>query len=305
VGDTDQAIKRLLQSHPQDFLRIALPDAQYLGTLPTDVATERQLILDTLFRVRIGNEWAAVNFEAQTQIADDMPRRCYEYAARVMSIHRLNTFSVVLWLKRGGKVPQPPYEIRVGPHLLGTWNFINVEIYNFQARDILRDGILGLIPLIPLMAGADRETDEEAMRFVGANTEGDQRKSIATLLAIFISRQYDKEIANAIVRSIFMSTELLDESPLYREWIERATAEGLAKGLAEGQAKGKAEGERAVIQRILESRFGTVDPQVAEMVNQADFALLDDLIPHIAIDTLEQIRQRLGLGEPKAENGAS
>jgi hypothetical protein len=47
----DQGINRLIQSHPQDFLALAVPEATYLGTLPVDVATEPQLTLDTLLAV--------------------------------------------------------------------------------------------------------------------------------------------------------------------------------------------------------------------------------------------------------------
>lgn len=92
------------------------------------MATEHQLILDTLYQIRFEGELAAVNFEAQTQVTTDVARRCCEYAARVMFVHDVPVFSVILWLKRGGKVPQPPYEIRAGSRVLGTWNYTNFEI---------------------------------------------------------------------------------------------------------------------------------------------------------------------------------
>jgi hypothetical protein len=61
----DQGIKRLLQARPQDVLTLALPGVEYLAPMPTDVATEPQLVLDTLYQVRYQGEECAVNIEAQ------------------------------------------------------------------------------------------------------------------------------------------------------------------------------------------------------------------------------------------------
>jgi hypothetical protein len=48
MPEMDQGIKRLLQVHPDDMIEMALPGAEYIAPLTTDVATEPQLVLDTL-----------------------------------------------------------------------------------------------------------------------------------------------------------------------------------------------------------------------------------------------------------------
>lgn len=83
------------------------------------------------------------------------------------------------------------------------------------------------------MGDADLATDTAAMRRVKADITGDQGKSMAALLAVFIARQFDQSIAQAIVQEVCISTELLDESPLYREWVSRAEAKGKAEGQVE------------------------------------------------------------------------
>lgn len=152
---------------------------------------------------------------------------------------------------------------------------------------MLTAGIIGLLPLVPLMAGADRETDETARHLIAANVVGEQRTTFATSLAIFIARHYDKQMANAIVRNVFISTELLDELPLYRNWIETAEARGKQRGKAEGMCDS--------VLRMVESRFGAVDESVTQAISQADYASLDKIIPHLVSDSLEQLRQLLGL----------
>jgi hypothetical protein len=72
MAEMDQGIKRLIQTHPQDILAFAVPEAEYLGTLPVDVATERQLVLDSLLRVRIEDVECAVDVEAEAEPTKDI-----------------------------------------------------------------------------------------------------------------------------------------------------------------------------------------------------------------------------------------
>lgn len=44
----DQGIKRLLQMRAADVLEYVLPGCRYVRPMPIDVATEPQLVLDTL-----------------------------------------------------------------------------------------------------------------------------------------------------------------------------------------------------------------------------------------------------------------
>lgn len=96
MAELDQAIKRLLQAYPGDVLELAFPGVRYLGPLQTDVATEPQLVLDTLFRVRYQGEECAINVEAQASHDPKMPRRCFEYGARASIVHNLPVLSVVV-----------------------------------------------------------------------------------------------------------------------------------------------------------------------------------------------------------------
>lgn len=82
MPDMDQGIKRLVQKHAADFLALVLPGAEYLGTIPTDVATEPQLTLDALLHVRYHGVECAVDLEAEARPKPDIGRRLFEYGAR-------------------------------------------------------------------------------------------------------------------------------------------------------------------------------------------------------------------------------
>lgn len=283
MSDMDQGIKRLLQIAPGDILRLALPGAEYVGTMPTEVATEAQLSLDTLFRIRYQGIECAVNVEAQAQGDPDIPRRCFAYASRAMFLHNLPVFSVVLWLQKKGKIPSPPYKIRVGDRLLGTWDYINIPIFDLVAHDMITLGEVGLLPLVPFMRGADVATIEAAAQIVKDRASDAAVQSLEILIAIFAARFHGKDFARDLYRRLFMSTEILDESPLYREWVETA------------EAKGKLIGMRNTVRGVLEGRFATLPDDVIATLQAADETTLNIIIMHITTDTLEQVRARLGL----------
>lgn len=106
MAEMDQGIKRLLQTHPADVLAFAVPGAEYLGTMPIDVATEPQLVLDTLLRVRYQGVECAVDLEAEAHPQRDIGRRCFEYGSRASIVTGLPIISVVLWLEANGTPPR-------------------------------------------------------------------------------------------------------------------------------------------------------------------------------------------------------
>lgn len=294
MAEMDQGIKRLIQTRPADVVRLVLKDAEFINPITTDVATEPQLVLDTLYRMRYQGVECAVNIEAQASPDPAMAHRCFEYAARAMIVHKLLVISVVLWLKKQRKVPQQ-YHMQVADLDLGTWNIFNIEVYALQARDIITSGNLGLLPLVPFMQGADLATITEAAQVVKDRASDDEVKSLEALLAVFTARFHGNEVARAMIRRLFVSTEILDESPLYREWVDKATAEGMKKGIQQGIAEGKSEGMRLMVRRALEGRFGTVSEALLTALAAAPQETLDAIIMHIATDSLETVHIRLGL----------
>lgn len=102
------------------------------------------------------------------------------------------------------------------------------------------------------------------------------------LLALFAARTFDKETLLAIVRRMQMSTEIIEKSAFYQE------------ALAKGEARGKAEGLREAALAVLRSRFGEPAADLQQALAVADVAALEGLLPHIATDTAEQVRARLG-----------
>src|SRR5579872_4699359 len=149
MAEMDQGIKRLIQTHPRDILAFTVPEAEYLGTLPVDVATERQLVLDSLLRVRIAGVECAVDVEAEASPQADIAKRLFEYGSRVQTTLELPVISVVFWLHANGKPPASPYRVQVGKRRIVDWYFDGIALYDMPAQTPLERGITGLLPLVP------------------------------------------------------------------------------------------------------------------------------------------------------------
>lgn len=288
MAEKDQGAKAVIQLRPADWIAYALPGAEFEGPLETDVATEPQLLLDTLYRARYHGIACAVHIEIQAALDKTMPRRMFLYGSRAMGVHGLPVISVVLWLHSKGRVPASPYQVWVDDRLVVNWHFINIEVRKLSASAMITSGPLGLLPFVPFMQGANEQVAEQAMRRVKEQAPEDEAKTLGFVMAVFIAEVFHSELlAWAIVRRIFMSIDLFKESPLYQSLVKQAKEEGMAQGMAQGM--------REIAQSALESRLGPLSAEILQALSTADEATLKAVV---ASNALEQVRQHLGL-EPQ------
>ena len=188
MAEMDQGIKRLIQTHPRDILAFAVPEAEYLGTLPVDVAAERQLVLDSLLRVRIEGVECAVDIEAEADPDKEMGQRLYEYGSRVHTTTGLPVISVVLWLQSGGKRPTSPYRVRVGRRRIVDWYFEGIALYDIPAQSLLERGITGLLPLVPFCRdGGTLEAIERAAELVKTQATASEQQELSRRCWLFLA----------------------------------------------------------------------------------------------------------------------
>lgn len=288
MGDMDQGIKRLLQTYPQDLLTVAFPDGDplYLGPVATDVAMEPQLITDTLQRARVYGEECIIDWEAEAYPSAEMPRRCFEYGTRTDTIHRVPVLSVVLFLQPKGNAPQSPYVRTLGPITIATWHFQSIEMYKLRGSDILRSGLIGLLPLVPFMADRSLEIIAEAAEVIKEQvSDAVQFQTLEGMLSVFGTRLFGRGAIDPIMRRLGMNFDIMAESPLFQEWANAAEARGEQKGLREGM--------REIVRRSLEVRFGPLDPATLAAVNAASDDSLVAVNLQIATASLDEIRARL------------
>lgn len=303
----DQGIKRLCQTRPQDLLQFAMPGMEYLGTLSTDLATEPQLAVDTLFRARHQGVECAVNIEAEARTNAEMPARCFAYGARAYVVHTLPVLSIILWLQKDVRPPDSPFALRIGDWLAATWHFKSIELYNAPASAVLANGPLGLLPLIPFMQGGQsEEAIERAAHIVKERASTEELSELEGLLAVFGARVLGSSTIRALMRRVLMNTEILETSPLYREWVAEATAKGLQQGLEQGLQQGLERSlahERAMLLALWRTRFGepAADEVAAiEQIHEPE-QLVALVAPLASAPDSAAARTHLGLGPAATE----
>ncbi len=295
MPEMDQGVKWLVQHRPQDVLSLPIPKVDYLGPLPAEIAAP-QLIMDTLLRVRYKGIECAMDIEAEARPEPDIGSRLCDYAARVRGATGLRVISVVLWLQPHGKPPESPYKMYVEDLLLGTWAFWGIEVYELEADALLTRGLLGLLPLIPFTHNGDNEVAIERAAFdIYEQAPAEQKADLEALLGTFGSRAIGNAAMKAILGRLPMSIDLVKTSPLYQEWTDEALQEGLRIGREEGREEGQREALRQSILSILRQRFAAIPPEVDVALAQADLATVQAVLDHAVSDSLEQIRERLGL----------
>lgn len=292
MADMDQGIKRLLQRHPADVLALAVPGTEYLGSLPTELVTEPQRVLDLLFRVRYRGVECAADIEVEARPRPEIARRLFEYGARVASNVGLPVLSIVLWLERAGAPPASPYEIRAGPEVLGTWKFFGVELYTLDAETLIAPGLVGLLPLVPFTRdGGDLAVIERTGQLMKARAPAAELGELETLLAIFGARTFGNDAMRAMLRRLAMSTEILDTSPLYQEWKQ----EWIAKGREEGREEGAVSTARAALLTVLRGRFGDLPEAFVHAVEIAPRDAIEGVLPYAGTETPDQLAARLNV----------
>jgi hypothetical protein len=299
MGEIDQSVKYLLQLDAPNMLAFAVPGLQVAEPLPSEIAAIPQLVLDSLFRGTYQEAPCIINLEIQLHGDLNIPRRTYEYSSRVGTQYNLPVLSIVFWLERHGTVPEPLYEQRLGDFAPLTWRYKNVKLFDIPARDIIRAEVIGLLPLVPFMSGADIDAVEEAAQVVKAKAPTQQINDLEAVLALFSARHHGADLTLDLFRRIGMNTEIIEQSPLFQmltqKVVDQAKIEGKVEGKAEGKAEGLKTGVHDAVLAVLASRFGQLDGDVLNAIDQADEPRLHELVNHVGVDTIAQIRQLLGL----------
>lgn len=291
MGEVDQSFKRLFLMRVDSLLEWLLGDIKDVAPLPTDLATERQLLPDTLYRATFEGVPCIVNVEVQSEPDEEMPRRLYLYAARASHQYNLPVISIVIWVFNRGPVSSSPYQMRVGSRLSGEWHFDSFKLYEQSPQTLLTAGLPGILPLVPLTRGATEADAEAAMQQLKQETSSEEAMSLGALLAILLAHaREDKPMARQLFERFFMADvdTFIETNPILHDLWE--------KMIARGEAQGEVKGMRALLRQVIEGRFGSLSQEVVDAINALDATQLSEIAPYAGTDSLYQLRARLGLG---------
>jgi hypothetical protein len=92
-----------------------------------------------------------------------------------------------------------------------------------------------------------------------------------------------------------MNTEIIEQSPLFQMLTQKVVKKAKFEAKAEGVEEGKLMGMRALAAMLLEARFGALEADLRAAIDATDVAKVQEIVLHYEKESLEQIRQRLGI----------
>ena len=213
-----------------------------------------------------------------------MPRRIQAYAALAEEKYGLLVYSLVFYLlppSPGVDLPDRYYSEFRGQ--VARRDFRVVKAWELEARDVVERGPLALVPLTPLMRGADEDLVRAGARVL-REQGADEEMEVA--LALFASFVMSAERVQQILR---WEMAVLRESPWYQEIVQ----EGRQEGLQEGLQRGLFEAVLHLVQTRFDLSGSVVEHLATELrLREAD-ALRQLLVSAASAESIDEFRASL------------
>jgi len=297
AGKWDTSTKRLVSTHPEDFIRWLIPGAQFTGTVEARSLNlnNREIEADSLHRLTLNGIACLIHIEFQSYADEQMAERMWEYNALATSTYHCPTDSFVIYLKRC-KVPKPHF----------TWRFPTgkiVHVFQFEVIklwevpfEVLKDaGMAGLLPLMVLAKGGkNRTVVEEAITAI-KTVEDENTHDLLSLTYIFASLAFVKEADRHWLKRRFgMFEDALKDSWAYQEILREGEQIGEQKGLQQGLQEGLHR-QRQTLVYLVRKNFPNILEMAKERGNAIDRPdILQDMIFQLFnVETEEEARRIL------------
>ncbi len=234
--------------------------------------------------------------ELQTRWERRMPLRLLEYRTRHVLREDLDALSMILLLRPGGDVQEEYADREV------RFRYRVVRVYEEDARRVLEEGPVCLLPLVPLMRDGLPLAEEADRRIYESHLDRETKADMLTVMAI-LGGLVSEELPRVLLQR---RRDIMIESAAYELIKEEGVREGLEKGLREGLQRGKIEGLReGLLEGIalgLELKFGAEGVRVFPAVQRIeDVAVLEALHKALrSVQTLEEFERLMReLSQPR------
>jgi predicted transposase YdaD len=231
--DTDRPIKVLFERQGQSllpFIGERDPRARVTAVQPVELPVPSRTA-DCVLRLEAeGAVWYR-HVEFQSGPDPDMPRRCFEYASRLVLHYDAPVLTTVMYLLPGAdRGAVDAFRVTLGDRVVNEWRFEIVRLWELDVSVAFSSGEPGPLALVPLLRGGDEpENLREAARALGAMPRAVAADARSVLIDL-AGQRYDRAtLLNVLGKDCAMQSWL---------W-QMGADEGRAEGRAEGQLKGR------------------------------------------------------------------
>jgi predicted transposase YdaD len=282
MADTDSPLKQLVSAFITDFAAWLL-QAEVREAHPLNIELPAEtLAADQVFHVTLADGRTLVlhiEFQGRTS-HQPMEWRMLEYMARLAHTHRLDLWSVVIYVGRGAGTGDTGYYQVNGPNGTPTlvWQYHVIRLWQMRAEELLA---VGRPALLALVGQTQIATPETVLPDVVARMRSiPDAESRGRLLAALTALIPEEEII-AMVERLIDREELLLDTPFLRRLRAEARAEGRVEGRAEARAEGALATRRRSILDVLVVRFDPpasvyqrIERQLETIPDEADLTQL-------------------------------
>ncbi|MDV2999002.1 MAG: hypothetical protein N5P05_000608 [Chroococcopsis gigantea SAG 12.99] len=263
----DPICKFLAENYSGDFARWLLgKEMGFTRLSPSELSLE-PIRADAL--ILLQSEREILHIEFQTQPDPKMGFRMLDYRLRVYRRFPGKLMrQVVIYLK---KTPSALVEQRVFQLETTRHEYEIIKMWEVEPTALINE--TGLLPLVVLGNTANPvDTLAEVARKIEAIENSQDKSNISASTAVLAGLILERETIKRILRE-----DIMKESVIYQEWIETATAEGMARGRAEGRAEGLKEGEAKLILKQLDRRIGNIPESLIGRIQNLSLEQLEEL----------------------------
>jgi predicted transposase YdaD len=251
----DAASKHLIESRPQDWVRLAgfpVPDSDDdIKIVDADLSNVMTTAADKLIRVDkppggAGPYLAHIEFQSSADSALDA--RVLGYNVLIRRRHGLPVWSAVFLLRPqalGAGVTGRIFD-RLDEIARLDFAYHLVRVWELPTGHVLSGG-LGILPLAPITAVAETELApviEKVYQRLKTEMAVQQGREFLLAMRVLMGLRYQEQLTESLMQSIAEMTDSVEWQKIYRS------------GKAEGKAEGVVEGERAILLRLATRRFG-------------------------------------------------
>jgi len=199
--------------------------------------------------------------ELQLRYNQKVPRRMRAYTALASEKYQLPVYAVLInLLEASSETIVNVFESNfAGQRAIQEYQVIN--LWEVDVDIVFQRNLSTLLPLVPILKGGGSE--QVIRRALTQLRVQGQPGELESMLGFFATYVLDLDLVQQILR---LDMAILEQSPLYREIVNRSEQRGIAigeqRGIAIGEQRGKQEGIQQVALNML--RLGMAIEQVSE-----------------------------------------
>ncbi|MGK7873221.1 MAG: Rpn family recombination-promoting nuclease/putative transposase, partial [Xenococcaceae cyanobacterium] len=256
----DNTCKYLAETYAVNFVRWLLSvNPVNVRVLKTEIIPE-PIRSDALILLQIDKKILHLEFQSLPYSEPPIPYRMLKYWTLLYGQYWCDIEQVVIFLKETASelVFQDRFEQYKTRH-----SYRVIRLWEENPTPFLRDP--ALLPLATLTSSnTPRTLLEQVAQRVAMLEEPEQQRNISAAAEILAGLRFEKNL----IRQLFRE-ELMRESVIYQDILQ--------KGLAQGEQQGLQKGEAVVIIRLLTRRFGAIAPSLIERIRALSVAQLEEL----------------------------